>query len=95
MMNDMRGIINQTNGSDLPPPPPQLGTGPPGRRRFSVNEDFQEGHDLWHEGYDGHLRARAGEVVEEVPGGTSTDDFIDAQIGNRRGYVPVRILSDA
>ena len=91
----MRGIINQTNGSNLPPPPPQLGTEPHVRRRFSVNEDFQEGHDLWHEGYDGHLRARAGEIVEEVPGGTSTDDFIDAQSGNGRGYVPRRILSDA
>ena len=76
-------------------PPPAMFIPQPERRRFSVNEDFQEGHDLWYEGYDAYLRARAGEVVEEVLGGVSTEDFIDALIGNRRGYIPKRILSNA
>lgn len=89
---NLAGIINQTNGSNLPPPPPHIDTG---RRRFSVNEDFQEGHDLWYEGYGGYLGARAGVVVEEVPDGTSTDEFLDAQIGDRRGYIPKRLLSNA
>ena len=89
---DLAGIITQTNGSNLPPPPPHIDTG---RRRFSVNEDFQAGHDLWYEGYGGYLGARAGVVVEEVPDGTSTDEFLDARIGDRRGYIPKRLLSNA
>ena len=90
----MRGIINQTNDSNLPPPPPQLGTEPPGRRRFSVNEDFQPGHNLWQENYDGYLEARAGEVAEEVPNGASNDYYIEAQIGQRKGYIPKNITTD-
>ena len=63
-------------------------------RKFSVNQDFQEGHELWQGGYDGYLVAEAGEEIEEVPNGNSNENFIDAQIGDRRGYIPKDILTD-
>ena len=63
-------------------------------RIFCVNQDFQEGHELWQGGYDGYLVAEAGEEIEEVPNGNSNENFVDAQIGNRRGYIPKDILTD-
>ena len=83
---------NQPNRTDLPPPPHLNGTG---RRRFSVKEDFHEGHNLWHPGYDGYLEAAAREVVVEASNGNSTDDFIDAQIGEKRGFIPKTLLDNA
>ena len=62
------------------------------KTQFIVNEDFQEDHELWHLGYAGYLYAVAGEKIEEVPSGSSDENFIDAQIGNRRGYIPKIIL---
>ena len=92
MMNDMRGIINQANGPDMPPPPASFP--PPIRRRLSVTEDFQPGHNLWQNNYDGYLEARAGEVAEEIPNGASNDYYIEAQIGQRKGYIPKSITTD-
>ena len=63
-------------------------------RIFSVNQNFQEGHELWNYGYQGYLVAGAGEEIEEVPNGNSNVNFIHAQIGDRRGYIPKDILTD-
>ena len=90
-------IPAQFNASHIPPPPQSIGPGsfpPPVRRRLSVNEDFQPGHNLWQENYDGYLEARAGEVAEEVPNGASNDYYIEAQIGQRKGYIPKNITTD-
>ena len=79
------------------PPPPAIGTeqlSPPFRRRLSVNEDFQQGHHLWQDNYDGYLRARAGDVAEEVPNGASNEFYIEAKIGDRTGYIPQSIVTD-
>ena len=102
--NDVRGnleniIQNQpSNPLDLPSPPAEFDTEPsrpPLIRRFSVNQNFQEGHELWYDGYQGYLVAGAGEEIEEVPNGNSNENFIDAQIGDRRGYIPKDILTDS
>ena len=92
MMNEMRDIIKQTNGPDMPPPP--VSFPPPIRRRLSVTQDFQPGHNLWQENYDGYLEAKAGEVAEEVPNGASNDYYFEAQIGERKGYIPKNITTD-
>ena len=86
-----------THLPNQPPPPASNGTGPfppPLRRRLSVNETFQPGHQLWQEHYDGYLEAKAGEVAEEVPNGASNEYYIEAQIGGRKGYIPKDILTD-
>ena len=105
--NDVRGNLenilqnqpsDESTFTDDPPlPPPDFDTDPsrpPLIRKFSVNQDFQEGHELWHDGYQGYLAAGAGEEIEEVPNGNSNENFIDAQIGDRRGYIPKEILTD-
>ena len=38
--------------------------------------------------------ARAGEVAEEVPNGASNEYYIEAQIGERKGYIPKNITTD-
>ena len=99
--SDVRGnleniILSQSN-NDLPSPPAEFGTEPsrpPMIRKFRVNQDFQQGHELWHDGYHGYLVAGAGEEIEEVPNGNSNENFIDAQIGDRRGYIPKNILTN-
>ena len=103
--SNMQNFIRDINqpGNQSPPaaiPPPHVGTGPfpppsqPVRRRFSVNENFQEGHNLWSPGYGAYLTAHAGEVAEEIPNGNSNDHFVEAQIGDRSGYIPRQILTD-
>jgi len=87
---DMGG--NQNPSNPLPPPPPGSG---PLRRRYSVNGNFQAGHPLWTDGYDEHyLPAGAGEVVEEVIDGASNEHFVQAQKGDRTGYIPRDILTN-
>lgn len=99
--NDVRGnlenILQNQPSNDPPLRPPEFDADPSHRpliRKFSVNQDFQEGHELWHDGYQGYLAAGAGEQIEEVPNGNSDENFIDAQIGDRRGYIPKDILTD-
>ena len=89
-------LQNQPSANDVQPSPVEPSTEPPPplTRRFSVTENFQEGHNLWQGGYDGYLAAEAGVLIEEVPNGNSTDSYIDARIGERRGYIPKDILID-
>ena len=94
---NLENIIQNQPSDDLPSPPAEFGTEPsrpPMIRKFSVNQDFQQGHELWHDGYHGYLVAGAGEEIEEVPNGNSNENFIDAQIGDRRGYIPKNILTN-
>ena len=101
-MQNFMGDINRPGNQNPQPaiPPPQVGTGPfpppaqPAPRRYSVNENFQEGHNLWSLGYSAYLAAHAGEVAEEIPNGNSNNDFVDARIGDRSGYIPRQILTD-
>ena len=95
--NDVRGNLENILQNQPSLPPPDFDTDPARRpliRKFSVNQDFQEGHELWHHDYQGYLAAGAGEQIEEVPNGNSDENFIDAQIGDRRGYIPKVILTD-
>ena len=98
--SDVRGnlenIIQSQSNNDLPSPTSEFDTEPfrpPMIRKFSVNQDFQEGHELWYDGYPGYLAVRAGEEIEEVLNGNSDENFIDAQVGDSRGYIPKDILT--
>ena len=97
VQENLQAIIqNQPPANDIPPPPIDQSTRPlpPLTRRFSVTQNFQEGHYLWDDGYDGYLAVGAGDVIEEVLNGNSTESHIDAQINGRRGYIPKNILTD-
>ena len=97
VQENLQAIIqNQQPANDIPPPPVDQPAGPPPplTRRYSVTQDFQEGHYLWQDGYDGYLAVGAGDVIEEVLNGNSAEGYIDAQINDRRGYIPKNILTD-
>ena len=87
-------VVNPQNSVSSPPPPPPSQPAGSAPRRYSVNENFQEGHNLWSPGYGAYLTAHAGEVAEEIPNGNSNDHFVEAQIGDRSGYIPRQILTD-
>ena len=89
-------LQNQPSANDVQPSlvEPSTEPPPPLTRRFRVTQNFQKGHKHWQCEYDGYLAAEAGVLIEEVPNGNSTDSYIYARIGARRGYIPKDILTD-
>ena len=97
MMNEMRGIINQTNGSNLPP---TTGLNSVLNRAWTTKVQRQRRlpRGPWSLGMKvmaATWELEPEKLLKRFLMELQLMTFIDAQIGNRRGYVPGRILSDA